>query len=86
MRLARIKIYLAAPLFNPMERAFNEDLARRLHPTAEVFLPQRDGALLTELVAKGQSVDVARKRVFDSDTRAIDGCDIVVGACQFFCV
>lgn len=74
----RICIYLAAPLFNPMERAFNEDMARSLEPIVDVFLPQRDGALLTKLVAGGQSVDAARRRIFDGDTAAIESCHAVV--------
>lgn len=76
--VARASVYFAAPLFNPMERAFNENLAQRLHSIAEVFLPQRDGTLLTKLVADGQSLDVARAKVFTSDIGAIESCDIVV--------
>lgn len=73
-----IRVYLAAPLFNPMERAFNEDVARCLEPIVDVFLPQRDGALLTKLVAGGQSVDAARRRIFDGDIAAIESCHAVV--------
>jgi nucleoside 2-deoxyribosyltransferase len=76
--ITRIRVYLAAPLFNPMERAFNEDLARCLEPIADVFLPQRNGALLTKLVAGGQSVDKSRKQIFEGDTAAIGACHAVV--------
>lgn len=34
-------LYLAAPLFNPMEREFNTKLAERLSFSFDVFLPQR---------------------------------------------
>jgi len=74
----RVRVYFAAPLFNPVERAFNEDMARRLQPVADVFLPQRDGALLTKLVAGGQSVHLARRKIFNSDTGAINDCHAVV--------
>lgn len=74
----RIRVYFAAPLFNPMERAFNEDMARQLQPIADVFLPQRDGALLTKLVLDGQSLESARRKIFNSDTSAINNCHAVV--------
>jgi nucleoside 2-deoxyribosyltransferase len=73
-----IRVYLASPLFNPVERAFNLEVAERLHSTAEVFLPQRDGALLTRLVSDGENVDAARERIFRDDTGAIARCDVLI--------
>lgn len=75
---SRIRVYFAAPLFNPMERAFNEEMARSLEEVANVFLPQRDGALLTKLVAEGQSVDIARRQIFSCDIAAIENCHAVI--------
>jgi hypothetical protein len=37
---SRLFVYLAAPLFTPAERSFNEYLATRLSELFEVFLPQ----------------------------------------------
>lgn len=74
----RTKIYLAAPLFNPLEREFNQSLAEKLGDLAEVFLPQRDGALLTSLVRNGMPVDSARHHVFKVDKNAIQACDLIV--------
>lgn len=74
----KIDIYLAAPLFNPIERSFNEQLADALEPVARTFLPQRDGALLTKLVASGQSVESARRSIYEADISAIKKCHIIV--------
>lgn len=77
-RLDKINIYFAAPLFNPIEREFNESLAVRLNEYAYIFLPQRDGALLTKLVADGSTVENARNKIFKKDISAIQNCDLVV--------
>lgn len=73
-----MKAYLASPLFNARERGFNEELERRLAGVLDVFLPQRDGALLTRLVAGGCDVETGRRIVFERDTRAIEEADVVV--------
>lgn len=64
-------IYLAAPLFNDCEREFNARLAGLLQRFGPVFLPQRDGKLIIELVRNGMGVREARRRVFDADIDAI---------------
>ena len=75
---ARLSIYLAAPLFNPTERKFNELLAESLSDFGDIFLPQRDGMLLTEIVRRGALVATAQKQVFEADKKAIHECDVVV--------
>jgi nucleoside 2-deoxyribosyltransferase len=66
------RIYLAAPLFNERERAFNQALAHALEELgARVFLPQRDGALLVEMLSAGLPQSVAERRVFLQDTEAM---------------
>lgn len=74
----RLKIYLAAPLFTPSERQFNSSLAEMLSESADIFLPQRDGKLLTDLVAKGHPVAVSQKEIYRADTDALNSCDIIV--------
>ncbi len=73
------RLYVAAPLFNPIERRFNEKLAARLSRFCRVFLPQRDGQLLKDLVSKeGIDINEARRIVFDADTQAIREAHVVV--------
>lgn len=64
-------IYLAAPLFTRSERIFNQHLASKLEVHAPVFLPQRDGALLVDMLAAGVPLTVAERRVFIQDCTAL---------------
>ena len=71
-------LYLAAPLFSSAERRFNVDLAVRLSARFEVFLPQRDGRLFTEIVREGLTPRDAARQVFAADTTAIHQCHVLV--------
>ncbi|MCA0401559.1 MAG: nucleoside 2-deoxyribosyltransferase [Proteobacteria bacterium] len=73
-----MRIYLAAPLFNDMERSFNTRLTALLESFAEVFLPQRDGKLMRDLVAEGIPLATARIMVFEADLAALKACTHVV--------
>lgn len=74
----RYRAYLAAPLFNDMERSFNLSIEGSISPHIDVFLPQRDGQLLKELVSAGVSIPEARAMIFQGDLRAIDSSHILV--------
>ncbi len=76
--MPRCSIYLAAPLFNQTERAFNEYIVGRLEAFASVFLPQRDGSLLVEMIAAGVPLAVAESRVFEQDRQAMRGADLLI--------
>ena len=76
MRL--INTYLAAPLFNERERAFNAELAASLSAHCEVFLPQRDGLLLVDMLAEGIPKDVAETRIFERDRQALRACEMLI--------
>jgi nucleoside 2-deoxyribosyltransferase len=73
-----LSIYLAAPLFNDMERSFNERLTALLEPFAQVFLPQRDGKLMRDMIRRGMPIDAARQLVFEADVNALKRCNHVV--------
>lgn len=72
MSRALPKLYLAAPLFNVHERAFNLSLAQQLAPYFNVYLPQRDGHLITDLYAQGMNEAEAYKHIFKVDVNAIN--------------
>jgi nucleoside 2-deoxyribosyltransferase len=74
----KISAYIAAPLFNDMERAFNCTLAKSLERCVDVFLPQRDGGLMMELVKRGVPPDEAAKSVFEMDLQAMEKADVLV--------
>ncbi len=69
--LKRPKLYFAAPLFSRAERTFNADLAAKLKPYFDVYLPQRDGGLLSEYVAGGMSIEQAERKIYNDDIHAI---------------
>lgn len=71
-------IYFAAPLFNERERGYNLDVATALGVFAGVYLPQRDGSLLTEMVAAGVPLVVAEQRIFAQDCDALHRSDLLV--------
>lgn len=71
---AQPKIYLAAPLFNPAERAFNQALTEKVEKFCPVYLPQRDGGLAADLIAAGTPPAEAYSSVFKADIQALDAC------------
>lgn len=75
----RLKAYLAAPLFNCRERDFNEAVSEALSPYVDVFVPQRDGYLLSDMLAAGVPLVVAERRIFEQDTQAMADADFLVG-------
>ena len=74
----RLKVYLAGPLFSEAELTFNASLKRRLLRFFDVYLPQEDGGLLVEMVNEGMPPDLAARRVFGIDVRAMDECDLLL--------
>jgi nucleoside 2-deoxyribosyltransferase len=73
-----IKIYLAAPLFSPMERDRNRQLKDAMSEIGNVYLPQEDGRLLVDLVREGVPIEEAKLLVFNADIKAIAECDVLV--------
>lgn len=72
------RIYLAGPLFNDAERTFNLHLSQGLEKWADVYLPQRDGELMSEMVSAGVLPDIAAGRVFGRDMDAIRQADYLI--------
>ncbi|GGL38958.1 nucleoside 2-deoxyribosyltransferase [Halarchaeum grantii] len=72
-----MRLYFAAPLFNPMERSFNADLTDRLEDAGhDVFLPQRDGV---ETVDREFDSEAERmETIFELDREGVVESDAVV--------
>ena len=71
-------VYLAAPLFSDAEKRYNEEVAKELGNYFTIYLPQRDGGLMVDLIKRGHSAAQAGKVVFDMDTRAIQMSSAVI--------
>lgn len=56
----------------------NLAIAEHIKAFADVFVPQRDGKLLKQLIADGQPIDIAREIVYQGDIRAIGASDCLV--------
>lgn len=72
-----MRLYFAAPLFNPMERSFNADLTARLEDAGhDVFLPQRDG--VETLDREFDSAEARMETIFELDREGVVESDAVV--------
>lgn len=71
-------IYIAAPLFNEMELAYNRHLKSALSVFFDVFLPQEDGLLLRNLIKDGTPKSMAERMIFDADIQAMRESDIIL--------
>jgi nucleoside 2-deoxyribosyltransferase len=87
----RYQFYFAAPLFSQAELAFNEQIVEQLEQYVDIYLPQRDGGKVVDLVNHGVSPQDAYRTIFDRDLEALeqsqglilvlDGRSIDEGAC-----
>lgn len=73
-----MKIYLAGPLFTPVEREFIEIIANDLEKSCSVYVPHRDGFLIEELLANGLSQSEAYRAVYQKDIYEIESCDVLL--------
>jgi nucleoside 2-deoxyribosyltransferase len=71
-------VYLAGPLFSEAEQRFNVSLARRLERLVRVYLPQRDGGLMADMIRTGTPPKTAAHLVFKRDVDAILNCDYLI--------
>ena len=72
-------VYLAAPLFSKAELDFNLALTKRIEASLDVYLPQRDGGKLVDLLACGVEQRAAYKSIFDRDLRALEAaCALII--------
>lgn len=76
--LFRPNIYMAGPLFSDAERSYNIYLKHIFEEFADVYLPQEDGLLITDLLSAGMTAEQASARIFKNDINAIHRCDYLV--------
>jgi hypothetical protein len=72
-----MRIYLAAPLFNQAERAFNSQLTEELEERGfTVFLPQRDGVEPSKSPYNEMTSDELCQAIFEADQDKIHEADV----------
>src|SRR5579871_2865460 len=72
------RLYFAAPLFSDAERIYNAKIVSLIEQLCPVFLPQRDGHLVKELMTQGMTIDSAFKEIRRADMNAIRECSLIV--------
>ena len=70
-------VYFAAPLFSEAELAYNLELTAILEIHGDVFLPQRDGGKVVDLVALGVDRHAAFKSIYERDIEALKNADVL---------
>jgi len=74
-----MKIYIASPLFNEIEKARNVELKSLLKSFGhEVYLPQEDGGVAFDILKNDSDAAKVRKEVFENDIEQIKKCDIML--------
>ena len=76
--MTRKLIYVASALFSDAERNENEMMTSILERWFDVFLPQRDGCLISNLIAEGMNASEAYSYVFRKDIEAISESDAII--------
>lgn len=79
MRVTRpiVRVYVAAPLFNEMEKQRNLAVAKELEEAGfSVFLPQRDAGEIVE------DDNLSYEKCYKLDKEAIDKCHWLVALCD----
>jgi nucleoside 2-deoxyribosyltransferase len=73
------KVYIAAPLFNDREKAYNQRICNLIEPLGfTVYLPQRDGGAFAEMVAQGSDPEAVSAQLYKRDIAAVRDCDILL--------
>jgi nucleoside 2-deoxyribosyltransferase len=71
-------IYFAAPLFSDAELTFNRRVTHELEKYVDVYLPQRDGGKLVDLLEKGVPTERAYSSIFERDIEALNESDVLL--------
>jgi nucleoside 2-deoxyribosyltransferase len=76
-----MRIYIAAPLFNEIEKTRNVRLRNLLKSLGhDTYLPQEDGGIAFDLLKNDKDALKIRKNIFENDINEIRKCDLM------FCV
>ncbi len=74
-----MKAYIAGPLFNDAEKAFNLKVDALVQSLGiQTYLPQRDGGESIRLIREGQPPDLIRRRLFELDVSEVRACELFI--------
>jgi nucleoside 2-deoxyribosyltransferase len=79
MQEINVKAYIAGPLFNDAEKAFNMKVDALVQSLGiETYLPQRDGGESIRMIREGQPPERVRQRLFELDVSEVRACDLFI--------
>lgn len=79
MKNNNIRIFIAAPLFNEMERERNEKINKFIKSLGyKTFLAQNDVGLSYDLIWNRRQKNNIRKKIFESDVKGLISSDIIL--------
>ena len=74
-----MKAYIAGPLFNDAEKAFNLKVDALVQSLGiQTYLPQRDGGESIRMIRDGQPPERVRRRLFDLDVSEVRACHLFI--------
>lgn len=74
-----MKVYIAGPLFNEMERARNSEMRDFLIENGfDTYLPQEDAGIADFLIKEGRNQASVRKEIFEKDIEAVRSSDTIL--------
>ena len=74
-----MKAYIAGPLFNDAEKAFNLKVDALVQSLGiQTYLPQRDGGESIRMIRDGQPPERVRRRLFELDVSEVRACDLFI--------
>ena len=74
-----MKAYIAGPLFNDAEKAFNLKVDALIQSLGiQTYLPQRDGGESIRLIREGQPPELVRQRLFELDVSEVRACNLFI--------
>ncbi|MEJ0049735.1 MAG: nucleoside 2-deoxyribosyltransferase [Methylovirgula sp.] len=76
--MSDVLIYIAGPLFCDAEKTANEAMCATIERYCNVFLPQRDGHLIPDLIKCGMTIESAYSYVFNRDVDAVRRADALI--------
>lgn len=74
-----MRVYIAAPLFNEMEKCCNERINGLLKELGvDTYLPQKDGGEISNMIKQGGNVEEVSNYIFNLDVSEVRKCDLLL--------
>ena len=75
----KLKIFIAAPLFNEMERERNLKIKAYLQELGyDIFLPQDEAGLSYDMIEDQATKLIIRQKIFETDVEGIKNSDLIL--------